>query len=87
MAAIARLGDMSSHGGTIISASQDVTADGIGIAREGDSHSCPISGHGITALSPITTKTYANGRLMITVGASAGCGAIITEGSPTKGAE
>lgn len=87
MAAVARLGDTSSHGGSIISASSDVMANGIGVARAGDSHACPISGHGVTPLSPITSKSMVNGRLVITVGATAGCGATITTGSPNVGAE
>lgn len=87
MAAIARLGDASNHGGHIITASSDVKADGIGVARQGDSHQCPISGHGTTPLTAITTKTKVNGRLVITVGAHAGCGATIVAGSPNANAE
>jgi uncharacterized Zn-binding protein involved in type VI secretion len=85
MRALARLGDGSDHGGTIVSASSSVTADGKGVAREGDSHSCPITGHGTTALShgtPPTTITV-DGRKAIYVGDTAGCGAAITSGSPT----
>lgn len=87
MAAVARLGDASDHGGTIISASSNTKANGMGIARQGDQHSCPISGHGITPLTATTTKTYVEGQLVITVGATAGCGAHITQGSPTVNAE
>jgi uncharacterized Zn-binding protein involved in type VI secretion len=79
MPKIARLGDPSSHGGTITSASTTVFADGIGVARSGDEHTCPT--HGKSALNSIVTATHANGRLVITVGSTAGCGAIITSGS------
>lgn len=87
MTAVARLNDTSDHGGTIISASSDVKANGLGVARQGDMHQCPISGHGTTPLTPITTKTKANGKLIITVGAKAGCGATIVTGSPNVKAE
>jgi len=87
MPAIARLGDTSSHGGTIITASNDVRANNRGVARQGDSHSCPISGHGVTPITAITTRTYVNGRLVVTVGARAACGAIINSGSPNDNAE
>lgn len=87
MPAVARLGDTSDHGGSIISASSDTNANGRGIARAGDMHSCPIRGHGTTPLTPITTRTFVNGRLVITVGARAGCGAVIVSGSPNDNAE
>lgn len=83
MANIARLGDTSSHGGTIISASSTVTADGKGIARTGDSHQCPIRGHGTTPLTGSSSAT-ANGAAIVLVGDTAGCGATITSGSSTS---
>ncbi len=84
MAAIARLNDPSDHGGYIKTATGGATADGIEIAVEGDIHHCPISGHGDTSLTAITTETIANGKKIITVGATAGCGAKINGGSPTS---
>ena len=86
MTAVARLGDTSDHGGTIISASSNVNANGKGVARQGDMHTCPIKDHGTTPLTAITTKTK-NGQLLITVGAKAGCGATIVSGSPNVNAE
>lgn len=85
MPAVARLGDTSSHGGTIISASSNLSADGQGVARAGDLHSCPISGHGITPLSSSSTNTN-GGKSIVRVGDTAGCGAVITSGSPTVSA-
>jgi len=89
MAKVSRLGDGSSHGGSIVSTNQDntVTANGIPIAVQGSQHSCPIIGHGTTSITPITVKTMINGKLVITIGAQAGCGAVINEGSPTVFAE
>lgn len=87
MSAVARLGDTSDHGGTIISASTNTKANSLGVARAGDLHDCPRRGHGVTPLTPITTKTFVNGRLVITVGAVAGCGAVIITGSPNVNAE
>jgi uncharacterized Zn-binding protein involved in type VI secretion len=89
MSKIARLGDSSSHGGTIISTNQDntVTANSIPIAVAGAMHSCPITGHGTTSITPITVKTYINNKLVLTIGAVAGCGAVINTGSPNIFAE
>jgi len=76
---VACLGDSSSHGGTIITSGQDgtVLAGGSVIAVAGALHSCPIKKHGVTAIIPIITKTTINGKLIITDGAIAGCGAKI----------
>lgn len=80
--AVARLGDSSSHGGQIITATGGATADGIQVAVEGDEHQCPISGHGTTQLTSIVSDVDASGKRIITVGATAGCGAVINSGSP-----
>ncbi|KWB82943.1 PAAR domain-containing protein [Burkholderia ubonensis] len=37
-----RLGDLTSHGGTVISASQTMSYDGIPVARMGDPITCPM---------------------------------------------
>ena len=37
-----RLGDSTSHGGTVISATARMTIDGIPVARLGDQCTCPI---------------------------------------------
>lgn len=82
MAATARLGDGSNHGGIIITTNTDnlVTNDGLPIAVHGALHSCPITGHGVTSISAITSKTKINDKLVLTTGAIAGCGAIIIGG-------
>lgn len=81
MSAVSRVGDHSDHGGTIITGSSNLKVNGIAVARAGDLHQCPIRGHGTTALSSIAKATN-GGRGIITVGATAGCGATITQGSP-----
>ena len=77
---IALLGDPSSHGGTLITTGQDgkVIANNISICVSGCTHSCSVPGHGITLVVPITVKSFINNLLIITEGAVAGCGAIIT---------
>lgn len=77
---IALLGDLSDHGGTLISTNQDDRASttNIAVCVDGCSHSCPIPLHGITPVTAVTTKSYINGKLIITEGATAGCEAVIT---------
>jgi uncharacterized Zn-binding protein involved in type VI secretion len=54
--------------------------DAVGLlpAIEGALHSCPIPGHGVTAITAVTVKSYHNSRLILTYYAVAGCGARIT---------
>lgn len=79
MKRIALLGDGSDHGGTLSSTNQDgsFVVDGVPVCANGASHTCPIEGHGITAVTAVTTRSLVNGKLIITQGATAGCGAII----------
>lgn len=84
MPAIARLGDTSDHFGIIISASANVKANGIRIARVGDNHLCPT--HGVTPIVTTPAGTVINGNAVATVGATAGCGATINSGSPNVNA-
>ena len=76
---IGLLGDSSSHGGTLTSTNTNntVTVDGIQVCVQGCIHDCPIPGHGNTAVTAVTTKSYVNGNLIITYGATAQCGAVI----------
>ena len=47
-------------------------------AVNGAMHSCPLEGHGVTAITAVTTKSFQNGKLILTKNAVAGCGALIT---------
>jgi uncharacterized Zn-binding protein involved in type VI secretion len=78
---VARLGDTSDHGGVIITASSTVFADGIKVAAVGDLHSCPIPGHGITAITNGSGRFFAEGDVVAVVGSVCGCGARINTGS------
>jgi len=77
------LGSPTDHGGAIISASPDVHACGIPVARCGDQHACPIPGHGVTAIVACDPKVFANGQGVARIGDKAGCGATITAGCLT----
>jgi uncharacterized Zn-binding protein involved in type VI secretion len=77
----ARLGDTSSHGGTIISGSVTAFANGKPVARMGDMHVCPIPGHGVTPIVGGSMNTATDGRPNARFGDIAGCGAVIVSGS------
>ena len=73
------LGDNSDHGGVLVTTNQDnrLTLAGIPVCANGCMHSCPIYGHGTTPVTAVTIKSKVNGKLIITQGATAGCGATI----------
>jgi uncharacterized Zn-binding protein involved in type VI secretion len=82
---VARLGDVSSHGGIIISSGQLYrdSADGKLVARKGDLHSCPIPRHGITPIVTASSKVRSQGKAVAGITSRCGCGATITTGSST----
>ena len=81
MPAVARLGDTSSHGGVIITSASKTRVNGILVARVGDSHSCPIPGHGITAITSGSSNFRCEGMVTAVTGSITGCGASIIGGS------
>jgi len=77
----ARLGDMTSHGGTIITGSLTTMVNGRPVARMGDMHVCPIPYHGVTPIVTGSLKTTTDGRPNARIGDVTGCGAVIVGGS------
>jgi len=77
MRAIVRLGDSSSHGGTVITASSKVLVRGAPVARAGDLHSCPVPGHGVTAITTGAARCRVEGSAVARAGDVAGCGAAL----------
>lgn len=76
---VACVNDPSSHGGYLSNSNTDGSFKVMGevVCVQGASHVCPISGHGTTLVSAIAIKSYCNGKLTLTEGAVAGCGAVI----------
>ena len=81
MPAVARLGDTSSHGGVIITSASKTRTEGILTARAGDSHSCPIPGHGVTPIINGSGNFKCEGMVTAVTGSITGCGASIIGGS------
>lgn len=77
---VALLGDPSNHGGVLITHNQDgtLTVNGLAVAVDHSLHACPITGHGVTPVNAITIRSFHNNRLILTAGAVAGCGALLT---------
>lgn len=81
MPLIVRLGDTSSHGGTVISSASKWRAEGALIARKGDMHSCPIPGHGVTPIVSGSGKYQCEGQPIARDGDTCGCGAVLISGA------
>ncbi|MFB9289325.1 PAAR domain-containing protein [Pseudoduganella plicata] len=72
--AIVRLGDKTTHGGTVVSASLTHTLRGIGIARKGDMVSCPLPGHGTNPIVEGCHVFIVDGRGVALHGHKTACG-------------
>ena len=75
----ARLGDISSHGGMIVTAATKTVVDGAPAARMGDLHACPD--HGINAIATGSSLLLIEGRPAARAGDIAGCGAVLMPGA------
>lgn len=69
---IVRLGDPTSHGGSVITASMTHTIGGIGIARMGDQLVCPM--HGVNMIVEGTANYLIGGRMVALHGHRGACG-------------
>jgi len=81
MSNVVRLGDISDHGGVVISSAATTYVDGILVARAGDLHSCPIPGHGVTPIINGSGNFYCEDSVTAVTGSICYCGAIIITGS------
>lgn len=80
MPSIARIGDHLSHGGEVLEGSDNVLANGRGVARLGDQVWC--SKHGLQPIaSGCSATVLTNGRPTAMTGSRAACGAMILSDS------
>lgn len=77
----ARMGDISSHGGVIVSGAIRTMVNGRPVARMGDLHVCPIPGHGVTPIVTGSLDTVTEAMPNARLGDVAACGALIVTGS------
>jgi uncharacterized Zn-binding protein involved in type VI secretion len=79
---VIRLGDKTTHGGVVISASPFHTARGIGIARVGDMVTCPQSGHGTNPIIEGSPTFRIGGRKVALHGHRTACGCLLIASLP-----
>lgn len=79
---VARLGDFSTHGGVLIPpVAKSVLTNDRPTAHLGTLHACPIPFHGVTPIVSLKTDVLVEGKPIATIGAKAGCGAVVVTGS------
>ncbi len=71
------LGDKTTHGGTVISASSNFTVIGKKVALVGDKVSCPVAGHGTNPIIEGSPKRSCNGRAVVVDGCKCQCGCLV----------
>ena len=74
---IIRLGDATSHGGKVITASSNHSIGGIGIARMGDKLACPLPGHGVNVIVEGSPNYLIGGRMVALHGHHGACGCLL----------
>lgn len=77
----ARMGDITSHGGVIITGSIRTMVNRKPVARMGDLHACPIPGHGVSPIVTGSLDTATEGMPDARIGDITACGAVIVTGS------
>lgn len=80
---IIRLGDATSHGGAVTSASPTHSIAGKGIARVGDTVSCPLPGHGNNQIVEGMPTYLIGGRMVALHGHRCACGCTLIASLPT----
>ena len=79
MPLIIRLGDGSSHGGTVVTSAARWRCEGTLIARKGDLLDCPI--HGLQPIVEGSSKWFCEGLPIARDGDAAACGAMLKSGA------
>jgi uncharacterized Zn-binding protein involved in type VI secretion len=87
MRKIIRLGDSTSHGGKVVSASSHMTVGGIPVARLGDKCTCPKRGHNNCVIVEGDTNWTIDDIPVALEGHKISCGAVLISSSPNNGRE
>jgi uncharacterized Zn-binding protein involved in type VI secretion len=85
MKRVIRLGDPTTHGGKVVSATANSSANGVQIARLGDKVVCPLKGHGVTTIVEGDPDWLIDGIPVALEGHKTSCGASLISTLPTLG--
>lgn len=76
------LGDNTTHGGEVISASSTMIVNGKTVALIGDKISCPVPGHGINNIIEGSPEWSSDGKAIVVDGCHCECGCQVISGAP-----
>ena len=76
------LGDKTTHGGNVISASANFTVNGKKVALVGDMVSCPVPGHGTNPIIEGMPQRSCDGRSVVADGCRCQCGCQVISSAP-----
>lgn len=79
---VIRLGDKTTHGGTVVSATDQLQIHGKPVARLGDKVSCPIKGHGSETIVEGDPNWLVDGIPVALEGHKTSCGATLISSLP-----
>jgi uncharacterized Zn-binding protein involved in type VI secretion len=75
------LGDSTTHGGTVISASSTIFIHGRPVALVGDQVDCPKPGHGVNPIVEGCPDWSEDGRPVVVTGCRSQCGCQVVAGT------
>ncbi|MCE9994307.1 PAAR domain-containing protein [Enterobacter asburiae] len=76
------LGDNTTHGGKVISASSTMIVNGKKVALIGDMVSCPIPFHGTNPIVEGSSEWSSDGKAMVVDGCKCQCGCQVISSAP-----
>ena len=76
------LGDKTTHGGSVISASSTMIVNGKKVALIGDKVSCPIPGHGTNPIVEGSSEWISDGKAVVIDGCRCQCGCQVISSAP-----
>lgn len=76
------LGDSTTHGGIVISATSTMIVDAKSVALVGDLVSCPLPGHGINAIIEGSPEWISDGKAIVVDGCRSACGCKVISSAP-----
>ncbi|MEF9413161.1 PAAR domain-containing protein [Ralstonia sp. SM1864_UCD524_TZ4] len=85
MRGVIRIGDLTSHGGQVLTGAEKSRVMGQAVARVGDKCSCPMPGHHDCEIVEGDPNVKIDGRMVAFHGHKVSCGATLISSAPTSG--
>ncbi|MGA4045437.1 PAAR domain-containing protein [Ralstonia nicotianae] len=85
MRGVIRVGDLTSHGGQVLTGAEKSRVMGQAVARVGDRCSCPMPGHRDCVIVEGDPNVKIDGRMVAFHGHKVSCGATLISSAPTSG--